>query len=50
MEFDENGWAVGAVEALGVDEAWSLLSPEPAARVDAERWVGVAQAFFRARI
>jgi hypothetical protein len=50
MRVDENGWALGAIAALSVDEAWSLLSPEPDARVDDARWAHQAERFFRARL
>jgi hypothetical protein len=46
MEFDENGWATGAIEPL-VGPAWSILSPEADARVDAARWAHQAATFFR---
>ncbi len=50
MEFDENGWAIGAITPLPVAEAWSLLSPSPDARVDPGRWAHQAETFFRARL
>lgn len=50
MKRDENGWAIGAVAPLSPADAWTLLSPEPDARVDAERWAHQAQKFFRARL
>ncbi|MEO7328455.1 MAG: hypothetical protein ABI193_07755 [Minicystis sp.] len=50
MRVDENGWALGAIAALAVDEAWSLLSPEPEGRVDEARWAHQAEKFFRARL
>lgn len=46
MEFDENGWATGRIEALPAGESWSLLSPEMEARIDAHRWEHQARAFF----
>lgn len=49
MDFDENGWAAGAIAALDVEQAWTLLSPEADARVDAARWAHQADRFFRAR-
>ncbi len=48
--FDDNGWARGAVALLDPREAWTLLSPEPDARVDAARWAHQADTFFRARL
>src|SRR5215470_10630679 len=48
--FDENGWATGAIAPLAVSEAWTLLSPEPDARVDAARWAHQAVTFFQARL
>lgn len=50
MQFDENGWVVGAVAPMRVDEAWSLLSPDPDGRMDAVRWAHQAERFFRARL
>jgi hypothetical protein len=49
-DFDENGWARGVVAPLPPREAWTLLSPEPDARVDAARWAHQADAFFGARL
>lgn len=48
--FDDNGWARGAVAPLPPSEAWTLLSPEADARVDAARWAHQADTFFRARL
>lgn len=50
MDFDENGWAAGLVKPLPPQNAWSLLSPDPSARVEPERWAHQAQTFFRARL
>jgi hypothetical protein len=50
LDFDENGWARGAVTALAMSHAWTLFSPEPDARVDAARWAHQAETFFRARL
>lgn len=50
MDFDENGWAMGAVKPLDPSSAYSLLSPDPSSRVDAERWTHQAATFFRARL
>ncbi|MFT3768372.1 MAG: hypothetical protein QM820_23235 [Minicystis sp.] len=47
---DENGWAVGPIAALPIAEAWTLLSPDPDARVDAPRWAYQALTFFKARL
>jgi hypothetical protein len=49
-DFDENGWARGRVALLPPGEAWTLLSPEPEARVDGARWAHQAETFFRARL
>lgn len=46
MQFDENGWAVGAIAPLA-EPAWSILSPEADARVDAARWAHQARTFFK---
>src|SRR4051812_43655110 len=50
MRFDELGWAMGILEPLPIDAAWTLLSPEPSARVDAARWAHQAETFFRATL
>lgn len=50
MDFDENGWARGQVPPLPPAEAWTLLSPEPDARIDAARWAHQAETFFRASL
>lgn len=50
LSFDEHGWTTGAVTPFPVAEAWTLLSPEPDARVDAARWAHQAATFFRARL
>jgi hypothetical protein len=47
-DFDENGWARGAIALLATSEAWTLLSPEPDARVDAARWAHQAIVHFGA--
>lgn len=50
LEVDANGWAIGAVSPLAIEEAWTLLSPEAEARVDAGRWAHQAATFFRAKL
>lgn len=50
MEVDECGWATGAVLPLDAGEAWTLLAPEPGARIDGERWAHHASRFFRTRL
>jgi hypothetical protein len=50
LPLDANGWARGLVEALPEGEAWTLLSPEPEARIDAARWAHQAATFFRAEL
>jgi hypothetical protein len=47
LDLDENGWASGAVAALPLAEAWTLLSPDASARVDAARWAHQARTFFQ---
>jgi len=47
---DENGWAMGLVTALPIADAWTLLSPDADARVDAARWAHQATTFFKARL
>jgi hypothetical protein len=46
VEVDENGWAAGIIVPLA-GAAWSILSPEADARVDAHRWTHQAATFFR---
>jgi len=48
LELDANGWAVGIVDPMPVEHAWSLVSPEPSSRVDAGRWAHQARTFFGA--
>jgi hypothetical protein len=50
MQFDEHGWAIGAIAPMPISEAWSLFAPSPEARVDAARWAHQAETFFRARL
>jgi hypothetical protein len=50
LRFDSSGWAIGRVEPLPVKESWSLLSPEPDARIDEPRWAHQASTFFRASL
>lgn len=50
LDVDENGWARGAVTLLPPGEGWTLLSPEPEARVDGARWAHQAERFFRMQL
>jgi hypothetical protein len=50
LSFDPQGWTTSAVTPLPIADAWTLLSPEPDARVDAARWAHQAATFFRARL
>ena len=50
MRFDEQGWAMGILEPMAIATAWTLLAPEPEARVDAARWAHQAATFFRATL
>ncbi|AUX45651.1 hypothetical protein SOCE26_071460 [Sorangium cellulosum] len=50
MDFDDNGWAVGRIEPLPASDGWSLLSPEPEARIDEHRWAHQARVFFGAEL
>ena len=50
LDVDANGWAIGAVAPLAIDDAWTLLAPGPDARIDAPRWAHQASAFFRAKL
>jgi len=45
--FDENGWLIGAATAFERTEAWSLLSPEAASTLNAERLAHQARRFFQ---
>jgi hypothetical protein len=47
LDLDANGWALGIVAPLPHATAWTLLSPEPDARMDAARWAHQATTFFR---
>jgi hypothetical protein len=50
VRFDEQGWAMGILEPMAIATAWTLLAPEPDARVDAVRWAQQAETFFRATL
>ncbi|UQA54841.1 hypothetical protein [Polyangium aurulentum] len=50
MNFDRNGWAASPVEPLPTARAYTLLSPDPAARIDLARWAHQARTFFGAKI
>lgn len=50
MEFDGSGWAQGRIELLPPGQGWSLLSPEPEARIDEHRWAHQARVFFGAEL
>jgi len=50
MDVDRNGWAAFRVEPLPVARAYTLLSPDPEARIDLARWAHQARTFFNARI
>ncbi len=50
VRFDEQGWAMGILEPMAIATAWTLLAPEPDARVDAARWAHQAETFFRATL
>ncbi|WP_437567451.1 hypothetical protein [Sorangium sp. So ce542] len=50
MEFDVNGWAEGRIELAAPGQGWSLLSPEPEARIDEHRWAHQARVFFGAEL
>lgn len=44
--YDENGWAVGVVEAWAPGACWTLLSPQLSSRIDAARLAHQARRFF----
>lgn len=46
MEFDRNGWANVRVEALPASRAYTLLAPDPSARMDVALWAHKARTFF----
>ncbi|AUX24754.1 hypothetical protein SOCEGT47_052930 [Sorangium cellulosum] len=50
MEFDDNGWVSGRIELLPASHGWSLLSPEPEARIEEHRWAHQARVFFGAEL
>ena len=50
LEVDDQGWAIQPVTALAIEEAWSLLSSEAEARIDAARWGHQAKTFFAAKL
>ncbi len=50
IDYDENGWASGAVAPIDPRDAWSLLSPDAQARMDVARWDHQARRFFGARL
>ncbi len=50
MDVDRNGWASFRVEALPVSRAYTLLAPEPSARVDVALWAHKARMFFGATL
>ncbi|WP_437293764.1 hypothetical protein [Sorangium sp. So ce426] len=50
MEFDGSGWAEGRIELLPPSQGWTLLSPEPEARIDEHRWAHQARVFFGAEL
>lgn len=43
---DENGWALGLIDALPSGSAYSLLSPEGSSQIDGARWAHQARTFF----
>jgi hypothetical protein len=46
MDVDRNGWASFPVEALPLSRAYTLLAPEPSARIDIALWAHKARTFF----
>jgi hypothetical protein len=50
MNVDRNGWAAFRVEPLPIARAYTLLSPDPAARIDLARWAHQARTFFGAKL
>jgi hypothetical protein len=50
MNVDRHGWAAPPITALPVARAYTLLSPDPSARIDLARWAHQARSFFGAKI
>jgi hypothetical protein len=50
MNFDRNGWAAFPIAPLSTARAFTLLSPDPTARIDLARWAHQARTFFGAKI
>jgi hypothetical protein len=50
VDWDDNGWLVGAPQPLALDDAWSLFAPDPDSRFDEARWRNQAEKFFRATL
>jgi len=48
VDYDGAGWAIGRIDLLDAAASWSLLSPDPEARIDEHRWAHQAATFFRA--
>ncbi|MDC3954330.1 hypothetical protein [Polyangium jinanense] len=46
MDVDRNGWASFRVAPLPVSSAYTLLAPDPSARVDIAVWAHKARTFF----
>ncbi|MDI1477660.1 hypothetical protein [Polyangium sp. y55x31] len=46
MDVDRNGWASLPIEPLPVASAYTLLAPDPSARVDIALWAHKARTFF----
>lgn len=50
LQYDENGWAVGAIAPFDVSSAYCLFSPESDSRLENVRLQAQAERFFKARL
>src|SRR5688572_21568326 len=50
VQWDSNGWVVGAPKPLSIDRAFSLFAPEPDSRFEEARWRNQAEKFFRTTV
>jgi len=50
IEFDRHGWATSPLEPLATDRVFTLLAPEPEARMDIALWAHKARTFFGATV
>lgn len=50
MDYDEHGWARGAVESLPIEGAYSLFARERDSRIDAAAWAAHGRRFFNLEV